>query len=92
MSHPDRTPSPSLRFQLDPNGRMVAGLLPPAHMRVDFGALQAFGEVRGQKQMVNAKPRIAGPPLSFVIPEGVDRFVRMLVTHGKRARSPANRP
>ena len=60
--------------ELDPGRRVVAGLLPAAHVPVDAGGLQAAARrPRAQQQMVDAQAGVAGEGVPQIVPEGVDR-------------------
>jgi hypothetical protein len=63
--------------KFDPDRRVVAALLPPAHGFIDLGAFQSFGEIGCEQQMVDPQSRIAGIGVPEIIPEGIDAFVRM---------------
>jgi hypothetical protein len=45
---------------LDPDGRVIARLLPTAHVTVHVGIGQAGRELRADQQMVDAEPGIPG--------------------------------
>jgi len=63
--------------QLDPDGRMVTGLLPSAHFTVDAGGDEAAGYMGAQQEMIDPQAGIATIGVAEIIPEGIDRFVGM---------------
>lgn len=69
-------------LQLDPNGRVVAGLLPTPNRAVDLGSDQARSQLRAEQQVINPEASIATPGVSEVVPEGVNGLAGMLVTQG----------
>src|SRR5947208_15360069 len=68
---------PARPVELDPRRRVVARLGKTAHPRVHAGVHQARGELPAEQQVIDAQPRVALPVLAEVIPERVDRLVRM---------------
>src|SRR5436853_542345 len=71
-------PNPPLfAAKADPDRRVVARLLPAADMPVDLGVRHPSCELRAQQQMVDPESRIAGIGIPEIIPEGIDRLIRV---------------
>src|SRR2546428_533818 len=68
---------PARPVELHPRRRVVARLGKIAHPRIHAGVYQARRELLAEQQVIDAQPRVALPVLAEVIPERVDRFVRM---------------
>jgi hypothetical protein len=65
----------------DPRGRVIARAFEPPHLSVNTGFNEAFGSFWVEQQMIDAKPGIAWPPVSHVVPEGVHRRIGMQFAH-----------
>src|SRR3981081_1047528 len=63
--------------ELDPRGRMVAGIGLAPDLAVDTGIAQAAGEVGAEQQVIEAQAGVARPAVSHVMPEGIHRLLRM---------------
>jgi hypothetical protein len=59
---------------LDPDRRMVARLLPAAHVAIDLRVDQAIGDRRTEQQMVNPQPGIANVEAQFPLYEAGGLF------------------
>src|SRR3954468_24749517 len=76
---PDRTSSKYSAPQFDPGRRVVAGLLHRPDVPVNARRLQPRRQLRAQEQVVDAEPRVAGEGAPHVVPERVDRLIRVQV-------------
>ena len=56
---------------------MIARVLQSTNRPVNTGVLQPQRQRRAQKEVVEAKPCVALPALTHVVPEGVDAIIRM---------------
>jgi hypothetical protein len=61
---------------------VVARALLAAHIAIDTGILQAIDQRGTEQDMVDAQTGIPPPPIALIIPEGVDRPIRMSSTDG----------
>jgi hypothetical protein len=61
-------------IQLDPCWRMVARLLPSAHLAVDSGTRKSARERVAEQQVIDPQPGIARVSVPEIVPEGVDTF------------------
>ena len=61
---------------------MIAGASHPPHLAIDSGLNQPLRRLLAQEQMIEAKPCVARPAVSQIIPEGVHRLVGMELADG----------
>src|SRR5262245_44353935 len=69
--------TPAAIGKLDPGRRMIARLLPAAHLTVHAGLDEPARSRRAEQQMDYAQAGVAGPRVPEIIPEGVDALVRV---------------
>jgi hypothetical protein len=65
--------------QLDPDGSVVAAVIPSADVLFDLSLCEAGSNLRAQKEVVDAESGVASVRVTEVVPEGVDALVRMKV-------------
>ena len=53
----------------NPDRRMIARLLPPAHVAVDLGVGQAPGEAGAEQQVIDPKSGVAQMNVPQIVPE-----------------------
>lgn len=68
--------------QPDPNRGMIAGARLAAHPAVDAGGFQSGQQVRAEEKVIDPQAGVSRPSIPEVIPEGVDRLVRVKMTDG----------
>src|SRR5579864_1931865 len=68
----------------DPRRRVIACAVLAAHLAVDACVFQTRGKLGAEQEMVEPQARIARPAVSFVVPEGVHRLLRVDVANRVR--------
>src|SRR5690242_6981153 len=69
--------APRFLSQSDPRWRVIAGFQPAPHFTVDACRDEHLSRGGVQQKMVNPYPGITGVRIAKVVPESVDRLVRM---------------
>src|SRR5688572_27941135 len=83
MKHASRdASSPPSIANLDPDRRMIAGLVARANVAIDAGADEPPRKRGAQQQMVDAQPGVTRERVAPVFPERKDTLVRIEAAHG----------
>jgi len=65
-------PHPLTVGKFDPDRRVIAGLLPAAHMSIDLRAEEPLRERLAEKEVIDPQPGIARECIPEIIEEGID--------------------